>query len=137
MQQLFDLVHTEQIFSEEDNIRFHHAADTALRAGCFSIDIAESFQDMAAVKADGLVDLSVNMTDICISGFFVQGVNVLGDNADGARVFFLQFSDGEMCRVWFGLLNFNFQFIVKIVHEGRIALKAFDGGNVFNAMVVP
>ena len=137
MQQLFDLVHTEQIFSEEDNIRFHHAADTALRAGCFSIDIAESFQDMAAVKADGLVDLSVNMADICISGFFVQGVNVLGDNADGARVFFLQFSDGEMCRVWFGLLNFNFQFIVKIVHEGRIALKAFDGGNVFNAMVVP
>ena len=71
MQQLFDLVHTEQIFSEEDNIRFHHAADTALRAGCFSINIAESFQDMAAVKADGLVDLSVNMTDICISGFFV------------------------------------------------------------------
>lgn len=94
-QQFFDLVHTEQIFAEEDDIRFHHAHDAAMRANGFGINVAPGFQNVSAVQADGLVNLPVNMKYVLIAGFFVQRVDILRYDADGSRVLPLQFGDAR------------------------------------------
>lgn len=136
-QQFFDLVHTEQIFAEEDDIRFHHAHDAAMRANGFGINVAPGFQNVSAVQADGLVNLPVNMKYVLIAGFFVQRVDILRYDADGSRVLPLQFGDGQVSGIGLGFGDFGFEVVVKIVNQCRIAFKSFYGSNVLNAVVIP
>ena len=137
MEQGFDLVHTEEIFTKEDDVGFHHADNAALGAGGFGIDIAESFQNMSAVEADCLIYLSVNVVNVFIAGFFVESVDILGNDGNFGRIFVLQTGNCQMSRIGFGFLNFEFELVVEIVYQCRIALEAFNGGDVFDAVIVP
>lgn len=49
----------------------------------------------------------------------------------------MQTGNRQMRRIGLGFLNFEFEVVVKVVYQCRIAPEAFDGGDVFNPMIVP
>ena len=50
----------------------------------------EGFQNVSAVEADGLVYLAVNVVNVFIVGFFVERVDILGNDGNFGRIFVLQ-----------------------------------------------
>lgn len=92
---------------------------------------------MSAVEADGLVYLAVNVVNVFIAGFFVERVDILGNDGNFGRIFVLQAGNRQMRRIGFGFLDFEFEVVVKVVYQCRIAPKTFDGGDVFDPMIVP
>lgn len=68
-EQGFDFVHAEEVFAEKDDVGFHHAGNAALGADGFGVNVAEGFQNVSAVEADGLVYLAVNVVNVFIAGF--------------------------------------------------------------------
>lgn len=42
---------------------------------------------MPAVEADGLIYLAVNVVNVFIAGFFVESVDILGNDGNFGRIF--------------------------------------------------
>ena len=79
-----------------------------MRANGFGINIAPGFQNVSAVEADGLIDLSVNVIDIFAAGFFMQGIYILGNDVYFRGIFPLKPGNGQMGGIGLRLLNLKF-----------------------------
>ena len=106
-------------------------------AGFVGMHIAPSFKNMPAVQTDNLVDLPVNVINIFIAGFFMQGIDILRYYIDLRRIVLLQLGNCQMSSVWFGFIKLGTQLVIKIMHIFWIAFKCFNSGDIFHPMFVP
>ena len=75
----------------------------------------------------------MNVVNVFIAGFFVERVDILGNDGNFGRIFVLQAGNRQMRRIGFGFLDFEFEVVVKVVYQCRIAPETFDGGDVFDS----
>lgn len=134
-----DFIHLIRHFAKPDDVGAEAARFAAGGASHCRGEVRLAIGFAAAEMAKGFQDFAVHMYEVFRPGAFVEVVDILGDDEDGAGPFLFQMREGQVRGIGFDgrVEQAPAAHIVKFMDEGGVAGKGFGCGDVFNFMAAP
>lgn len=124
-QSLVDLRHVVGHFAEPDDVWSHGPGEAALPTARIKCQVPGPLHGIAAVIAKRACYLTMHMDDGLAARRLMQIVNVLGHNGNAAAVLALKSRQGIVAGIGLDAIEAAAAFIIKVLHQLRVARKAF------------